>query len=237
MTKPPKPHILVVEDEEDILELVSYNLQKEGYQITRAMSGEKALQSVEDDPPQLILLDLMLPEIDGLEVCRRLKRDPATATIPIVMLTAKGEESDIIAGLEMGADDYITKPFSPRVLIARVRAVLRRQRRGMASEDAVLTFDELTIHPGRHEIVYRENAIDLTYSEFAILHLLARRPGWVFTRYRIVDAIRGEHYAVTERAVDVQIAGLRKKLGDAGEYIKTVRGVGYKFADQDAASA
>ena len=237
MTKPPKPHILVVEDEEDILELVSYNLQKEGYQITRAMSGEKALQSVEDDPPQLILLDLMLPEIDGLEVCRRLKRDPETGTIPIVMLTAKGEESDIIAGLEMGADDYVTKPFSPRVLIARVRAVLRRQRRGMASEDAVLTFDALTIHPGRHEIVYRGNVIDLTYSEFAILHLLARRPGWVFTRYRIVDAIRGEHYAVTERAVDVQIAGLRKKLGDAGEYIKTVRGVGYKFADQDAASA
>ena len=237
MTKPPKPHILVVEDEEDILELVSYNLQKEGYQITRAMSGEKALQSVEDDPPQMILLDLMLPEIDGLEVCRRLKRDPETGTIPIVMLTAKGEESDIIAGLEMGADDYVTKPFSPRVLIARVRAVLRRQRRGMASEDAVLTFDDLTIHPGRHEIVYRGNVIDLTYSEFAILHLLARRPGWVFTRYRIVDAIRGEHYAVTERAVDVQIAGLRKKLGDAGEYIKTVRGVGYKFADQDAASA
>ena len=237
MTKPPKPHILVVEDEEDILELVSYNLQKEGYQVTQAMSGEKALQSVDEDPPQLILLDLMLPEIDGLEVCRRLKRDPETATIPIVMLTAKGEESDIVAGLEMGADDYVTKPFSPRVLIARVRAVLRRQRRGMASEDAVLTFDELTIHPGRHEVVYQGNTIDLTNSEFAILHLLARRPGWVFTRYRIVDAIRGEHYAVTERAVDVQIAGLRKKLGDAVEYIKTVRGVGYKFTDQDAASA
>ena len=237
MTKPPKPHILVVEDEEDILELVSYNLQKEGYQVTQAMSGEKALQSVDEDPPQLILLDLMLPEIDGLEVCRRLKRDPETATIPIVMLTAKGEESDIVSGLEMGADDYVTKPFSPRVLIARVRAVLRRQRRGMASEDAILTFDKLTIHPGRHEVVYQGNVIDLTYSEFAILHLLARRPGWVFTRYRIVDAIRGEHYAVTERAVDVQIAGLRKKLGDAGDYIKTVRGVGYKFAEQDVASA
>jgi len=237
MTKAPKPHILVVEDEEDILELVSYNLNKEGYQVTRAMSGEKALQCVEEDPPQLILLDLMLPEIDGLEVCRRLKRDTETATIPVVMLTAKGEESDIIAGLEIGADDYITKPFSPRVLAARVRAVLRRNRRGMASEDAVLTFDDLTIHPGRHEVIYKNAIIDLTYSEFAILHLMARRPGWVFTRYRIVDAIRGEHYAVTERAVDVQIAGLRKKLGDAGEYIKTVRGVGYKFVDQDAAGA
>ncbi|HDP35118.1 MAG TPA: response regulator transcription factor [Candidatus Hydrogenedentes bacterium] len=237
MTKAPKTHILVVEDEEDILELVSYNLNKEGYQVTRAMSGEKALQCVDDDPPHLILLDLMLPELDGLEVCRRLKRDPETAVIPIVMLTAKGEESDIVAGLELGADDYVTKPFSPRVLVARIRAVLRRNRRGMANEDAILTFDDLTIHPGRHEVVYRGQTIDLTYSEFAILHLLARRPGWVFTRYRIVDAIRGEHYAVTERAVDVQIAGLRKKLGDAGDYIKTVRGVGYKFVEQDAAGA
>ena len=237
MSKTPKTHILVVEDEEDILELVSYNLNKEGYQVTRAMSGEKALQSVDDDPPNLILLDLMLPEIDGLEVCRRLKGDSETATIPIVMLTAKGEESDIVAGLELGADDYIAKPFSPKVLIARIRAVLRRNRRGMASEDAILTFEDLVIHPGRHEVVYQDNVIELTYSEFAILHLLARRPGWVFTRYRIVDAIRGEHYAVTERAVDVQIAGLRKKLGDAGEYIKTVRGVGYKFVDQDTASA
>ncbi len=233
MSKAPKPHILVVEDDEDILELVSYNLKKEGYQITRAMTGETALQCVEDESPHLILLDLMLPELDGLEVCRRLKRDPETASIPIVMLTAKGEESDIVAGLETGADDYITKPFSPRVLIARIRAVLRRHRRGMASEEAVLTFGDLTIHPGRHEVIYQDAAIDLTYSEFAILHLLARRPGWVFTRYRIVDAIRGEHYAVTERAVDVQIAGLRKKLGDAGEYIKTVRGVGYKFTEQD----
>jgi len=237
VTKAPKTHILVVEDEEDILELVSYNLNKEGYQVTRAMSGEKALQCVDDDPPHLILLDLMLPELDGLEVCRRLKRDPETAVIPIVMLTAKGEESDIVAGLELGADDYVTKPFSPRVLVARIRAVLRRNRRGMANEDAILTFDDLTIHPGRHEVVYRGQTIDLTYSEFAILHLLARRPGWVFTRYRIVDAIRGEHYAVTERAVDVQIAGLRKKLGDAGDYIKTVRGVGYKFVEQDAAGA
>ncbi|MCK5862362.1 MAG: response regulator transcription factor [Candidatus Hydrogenedentes bacterium] len=235
MTKSPKPHILVVEDEEDILELVSYNLKKEGYRVTRAMSGEKALQSVEDEPPQLILLDLMLPEIDGLEVCRRIKRNPETATIPIVMLTAKGEESDIVAGLEQGADDYITKPFSPRVLIARIHAVLRRNRRDMASEDAVLIFGDLSIHPGRHEVIYQDVLIDFTYSEFAILHLLARRPGWVFTRYRIVDAVRGEHYAVTERAVDVQIVGLRKKLGGAGKYIKTVRGVGYKFVDQDTA--
>ncbi len=231
MTRKTKPHVLVVEDDADILELVCYNLNKEGYQVTRAMTGEEALQRVEEDPPNLLLLDLMLPEIDGLEVCRRLKRDPDTAIIPVIMLTAKGEESDIVSGLELGADDYITKPFSPRVLMARVHAVLRRNRRGMASEDEVLTFDALTVHPGRHEVKYQGEVIPLTYSEFAILHLLARRPGWVFTRYRIVDAIRGEHYAVTERAVDVQIAGLRKKLGEAGEYVKTVRGVGYKFVD------
>ena len=231
MSRKAKTCILVVEDDEDILELVTYNLEKEGYRVVRAMTGEEALHCVEEEAPGLVLLDLMLPEIDGLEVCRRLKRDVETAAIPVVMLTAKGEESDIIAGLELGADDYITKPFSPRVLIARMRAVLRRNKRGMASEEEVLTYGGLSIPPGRHEVVYKGAPIDLTYSEFAILHLLARRPGWVFTRYRIVDAIRGEHYAVTERAVDVQIAGLRKKLGEAGEYVKTVRGVGYKFVD------
>lgn len=231
MSRKVKTRVLVVEDDEDILELVSYNLDKEGYQVIRAMTGEAALKCVDEEPPHLILLDLMLPEIDGLEVCRRLKREVETSEIPIMMLTAKGEESDIITGLELGADDYITKPFSPKVLIARVRTVLRRNKRGMATEEEVLTFNDLVIHPGRHEVTYKKAPIDLTYSEFAILHLLARRPGWVFTRYRIVDAIRGEHYAVTERAVDVQIAGLRKKLGDAGECIKTVRGVGYKFVD------
>lgn len=231
MNRKAKTRILVVEDDEDIMELVSYNLEKEGYQVVRAMTGEEALACVDEETPHLVLLDLMLPEIDGLEVCRRLKREEETSTVPIVILTAKGEEADIITGLESGADDYITKPFSPRVLVARVRAVLRRNKRGMATEEEVLVFNELMIHPGRREVFYRKTPIELTYSEFAILHLLARRPGWVFTRYRIVDAIRGEHYAVTERAVDVQIVGLRKKLGEAGDYIKTVRGVGYKFMD------
>lgn len=231
MVKNVKKRLLVVEDDEDILELVTYNLSKAGYDVVKAATGEAALKSVGEEVPDLILLDLMLPEIDGLEVCRTLKREPDYAMIPIVMLTAKGEETDIVAGLELGADDYITKPFSPRVLLARVQAVLRRQKRGMAAEDEVLSFDDLTIHPGRHEVVCKKKVIDLTYTEFAILHLLARRPGWVFTRYRIVDAVRGAHYAVTERAVDVQIVGLRKKLGKAGEYIKTVRGVGYKFSD------
>ncbi len=226
-----KSHVLVVEDDEDILELVSYNLKKEGYGVIRAMTGEEALKRVGEAIPDLVILDLMLPEIDGLEVCRRMKRDMETMRVPVVMLTAKGEESDIVAGLELGADDYITKPFSPRVLMARVRAALRRKDRGDADPDAVLHLHDVLIHPGRHEVTVAGQPVDLTYTEFAVLHLLARRPGWVFTRYQIVDTIRGEHYAVTERAVDVQIAGLRKKLGHAGDYIRTVRGVGYKFRE------
>lgn len=226
-----RTHVLVVEDDEDILELVSYNLRKEGHRVTQAATGEAALAAVCGETPDLILLDLMLPELDGLEVCRRLKEEPQNAGIPVVMLTAKGEEADIVAGLELGADDYITKPFSPKVLLARVRAVLRRRRLGSKEAGEVLTIHDMVIHPGRREVTVAGSHVDLTYTEFAVLHLLARRPGWVFTRYQIVDAIRGEHHAVTDRAVDVQIAGLRKKLGRAGEYVRTVRGVGYKFAD------
>ena len=227
-----KSHILVVEDEEDILELISYNLRREGYVVTRAASGESALHALrQGDLPDLVLLDLMLPGMDGFEICRRLKQETDTAACPVIMLTAKGEEADIITGLELGADDYITKPFSPRVLIARVRAVLRRKNRGAADADEIIHWQELVIHPGRREVVVDGQVIELTFTEFSLLHLLARRPGWVFTRYQIVDAIHGEHYAVTERAVDVQIVGLRKKLGSAGRYIQTVRGVGYKFKD------
>lgn len=227
-----KKKILVVEDDADILELVEYNLVKEGFLVERAMSGEAALRIAGSNGGlNLIVLDLMLPEIDGLEVCRRLKRDPACESIPIVMLTAKGEEADIVAGLELGADDYITKPFSPRVLMARIRAVLRRKEHGDLSEDETVSVHDLVIHPGRHEVLLGGKPLQLTFTEFRVLHLLARRPGWVYTRYQIVDAIRGEHYVVTERAVDVQIAGLRKKLGDAGSYIQTVRGVGYKFQE------
>lgn len=226
-----KTSVLVVEDEEDILELVAYNLRKEGYQVTCAKTGEEALRITRAEMPNLIVLDLMLPELDGLEVCRYLKRDTQTQHIPVVMLTAKGEESDIVAGLELGADDYVTKPFSPKVLMARIRAVLRRRQRGETGPDQTIAIHELVIHPGRREVLLDGQPLELTYTEFGVLHLLARRPGWVFTRYQIVDAIRGEHYAVTERAVDVQIAGLRKKLGAAGVYVKTVRGVGYKFQE------
>ena len=223
--------ILVVEDEEDILELIEFNLKKEGYHVATAMSGEKAIDLARKNPPQLILLDIMLPGMDGLEVCKLLKHDPATMQVPIVMLTAKGEESDIITGLEIGADDYMTKPFSPRVLVARVRNLLRRKKQEVTDPTATIKRDDLVIHPGRHEVTIKDKSIDLTFTEFKVLQVLAARPGWVFTRQQIVDAVRGEDYAVTDRSVDVQIVGLRRKLGNYGNYIETVRGVGYRFRE------
>lgn len=227
----PKEKILVVDDEEDILELVKYNLGREGFQITCAESGEKALKSTRHERPDLIVLDLMLSGIDGLEVARQLKQDLKTAGIPIVMLTAKGEEADIVTGLELGADDYITKPFSPRVLIARIKAVLRRQSMQLKDPDQILNIGNLTIDSGRRAVSAAGKNVDLTFSEFQILLYLAARPGWVFTRSQIVDAVRGDNYPVTDRSVDVQIAGLRKKLGLHGDYIETVRGVGYRFKE------
>lgn len=223
--------ILVIDDEEDILELVRYNLAREGYNVRLASSGEQALRMIRQEMPDLVLLDLMLPNIDGLEVCKRLKGDPDTASLPVVMLSAKGAESDVVTGLELGASDYITKPFSPRVLTARVRAVLRRNQAAELDSEEVITIHDLVIHPGRHEVTVAGKPVELTHTEFKVLHYLSRRPGWVFTRYQIVDAVHGVDHAVTERSVDVQIVGLRKKLGDAGEYIETVRGVGYRFKE------
>ena len=226
-----KEKILVVDDEEDILELVRYNLSREGYKVLCAASGEEGLKSARAENPDLIVLDLMLPGVDGLDVTRRLKGDDATRKIPIVMLTAKGEESDIITGLELGAEDYITKPFSARVLVARLRAVLRRDLKEVAEDKEVLRLHEITIHPGRHEVLVNDKPVQLTFTEFGILNFLVRRPGWVFTRNQIVDAVRGDDYYVTDRSVDVQIVGLRKKLGKAGRHIETVRGVGYRLKE------
>lgn len=226
-----KEQILVVDDEEDILELVSFSLRRERFEVRCAKSGEEALDKILKDPPDLILLDLMLPGMDGLEVARRLKGDPRTEKIPVIMLTAKGEEADIVVGLELGADDYITKPFSPRILIARVKAALRRRRAGSTREDSVITIRDMVIHPGRHEVLVQGNPAPLTSTEFHILNHLARRPGWVYTRSQIVDAVKGEDYPVTDRSVDVHIVGLRKKLGPAGAYIETVRGVGYRLKE------
>lgn len=227
----PKESILLVEDDEDILDLVRYNLEKEGFCVRGVSSGEEALEAARSRAPDLVVLDLMLPGVDGLEVCRRLKADPLLRHIPVVMLTAKGEEADVVAGLELGADDYVVKPFSMRVLLARIGAVLRRRARVEPGEEDVVRIRDLVIHPGRHEVLLGGEPVSLTLSEFRILHLLARRPGWVFTRYQIVDAVHGEDHPVTDRSVDVQIAGLRKKLGRAGRYIETVRGVGYRFKE------
>lgn len=224
-------YILVVEDEDEILELLRYNLERAGYRVRGAQSGEAALQAAGDDPPDLVLLDLMLPAMDGFEVCKRLKGDVRTRHVPVLMLTARGEDADIVAGLELGADDYLTKPFSPRVLLARIKAVLRRQTEDQAETDEPLTVGDLRIHPGRHEVTLRKRPVELTVTEFRVLSLLARHPGWVYTRQQIVDAVRGAEYAVTDRSVDVQIAGLRRKLGAYGDSIQTVRGVGYRFRD------
>jgi len=226
-----RDQILVVDDEEDILELVRFNLSKEGYQVICAATGEKAVEIARAELPDLMVLDLMLPGMDGLEVTKFLKNNPETQHIPIVMLTAKGEESDVVTGLELGADDYVAKPFSPRILLARMKAVLRRKATESDNGSEVVKIHNLIIHPGRREVRVDGKPVDLTFTEFGILRYLVRRPGWVFTRSQIVDAVRGTDYFVTDRSVDVQIVGLRKKLGSAGKYVETVRGVGYRFKE------
>ncbi|MBF0117504.1 MAG: response regulator transcription factor [Desulfobacterales bacterium] len=227
-----KEKILIVDDEEDILELVKFNLIREGYSVIEALSGEQALQIIMSDPVDLIILDLMLPSIDGLEVTKRLKQTPQNKAIPIIMLTAKGEDSDIVKGLELGADDYITKPFSPKVIIARVKAVLRRTKTKEIIANDIIKIHNLAINKGKKIVSSGDKQIDLTYSEFHILVHLASHPGWVFTRSQIVDIVHGEDYPVTNRSVDVQIVSLRKKLGDLGYYIETVRGIGYRFKER-----
>ncbi len=224
-------NILIVEDEEDIAELLEYNLTRQGYDPEAVDSGEEGLRVCRETMPDLLILDLMLPKLSGLEVCRQLKADPTTAGVPIIMLTAKGEEEDIIAGFEAGADDYVTKPFRPKVLLARVKALLRRGSPSRKKHDDEMEFESIRIHLGRHEVFSDGHKVELTHTEFRILQFLASRPGWVFTRRQIVKSVHGEDYPVTSRSVDVQVAALRRKMGISGEHIKTVRGVGYKMGD------
>ena len=227
-------NILVVEDDLDIRELISFNLANEGHQVFEANDGEVGIDKARDNNPDLILLDLMLPGIQGLDVCRIIKSDQETKEIPIIMVTALGQEEDIVKGLETGADDYITKPFSIKVLIARVNAVLKRSIEVGEDKSKDILINGINIKTRSREVRVNENLInDLTFSEFQILYLLAGHPGWVFTRYQIIDKIRGDNYPVTDRSVDFQIVGLRKKLGDAGKLIKTVRGVGYRFTPDE----
>lgn len=228
----PKEQIWIVEDEEEIRELIRYNLVREGYGTKEFSTGEKFLEKLNGSRPDLVLLDLMLPGVDGLEICRRLKGKPDTASIPVVMVTAKGEESDVVAGLELGAEDYVTKPFRPKVLVARVRNVLRRRGGQTPVEEATLRLGDLAVDPGRFEVRVKGKPVELTRTEFRILHFLARRPGWVFTRYQIVDGVQGKDYPVTDRSVDVHVVGLRRKLGPFGKRIETVRGVGYRMKEE-----
>ncbi len=227
-----RKHILVAEDDETILELIRYNLEKSGYRVSCYASGEKVLLNAGLYKPDLVLLDILLPGIDGIQVCRHLRAEEQTRNIPIIMVTAKSEEPDVLEGLEAGADDYITKPFSPRVLLARVRAVLRRGGGGGGTgAERPVRSAGLTVDPQRHLVILHGKRVDLTVTEFRILYLLAGRPGQVFTRLQIVEAVRGGDYHVTDRAVDVAIFGLRRKLGEYGRYVETVRGVGYRFSE------
>lgn len=226
--------ILLVEDEQDLMELLSYNLSREGFQVETAMSGEDGLKKVREmgSKVDLVLLDLMLPGIDGLEVCRALKSRELTQAIPVIMLTAKGEEADIVKGLEVGADDYITKPFSPRVLMARISAVLRRADREQSQGGgSIMEVGQVAIDLERHEVTAKGDPVALTATEFKLLSLLASKAGRVFTRQQIIESIHEGYAAVTDRSVDVQVVSLRRKLGETGRNIETVRGVGYRFRD------
>ena len=229
-----KIKILVVEDEAPIQELLQFNLERSKYRVKVVDSGEEALTVAGQYRPDLILLDIMLPGADGLEVCKNLKSNPKTERIPIIMMTALCEEADIVNGLELGADDYITKPFSPRVLLGRVKAALRRIETAMPeASDELIKARNITIDVARHKVEADGKEVELTFTEFKVLQLLASQPGRVFTRYQIVDAVHGDDYPVTDRSVDVQIVGLRKKLGEAGTCIETVRGIGYRFKEDD----
>ena len=230
-----KLNVLVVEDEADIQQLVSYNLIRAGFHVTCADTGEEALERLRTEDVDCVLLDLMLPGMSGIEVCQSMRKVESSArkSIPVIMLTAKGEEEDMVAGFECGADDYITKPFSPKVLIARIKAVVKRSVADQSEDEqtrkSVISVDGLQIDKGRHEVSVDGEEVKLTTTEFGILSLLAGKPGWVFTRQQIIDAVRGYDFLITPRAIDVQIFGLRKKMGEYGRMIETVRGIGYRY--------
>lgn len=228
-----RKRILAVDDEEDILNILRYNLKREGYIVNTVGSGEDCIEKAVELLPDLILLDLMLPGIDGLSACRRLKANKKTQHIPIIMLTAKGDESDIVTGLELGADDYITKPFSSKVVSARIKTALRRTDTSKLNEtNEIIKHGGVVINTTTRLVSINGKELKLTYSEFEVLKLLLSHPGWVYTRSQIVNEIKGDDYPVTERAIDVQIVGLRKKLGEFSSLIETIRGVGYRFIDK-----
>jgi two-component system, OmpR family, alkaline phosphatase synthesis response regulator PhoP len=228
--------ILVIEDEIDILEVLEYNLTHEGYNVLKTLHGETGLMLARERDPDLILLDLMLPGVNGIEVCRRLKQDPITRDIPIIMLTAKNQESDVVVGLGVGADDYIAKPFKPRELLARVAAVLRRSpKKGEVRTDDRIAVNGIVVDALRHEVLVEGSAINLTASEFRIFQLLASQPGRVFTRDQIASRAMGQVLHPSDRNIDVHMKTIRRKLGERADLIETVRGVGYRFSDRPRA--
>jgi two-component system, OmpR family, alkaline phosphatase synthesis response regulator PhoP len=229
-----KASVLVVEDDPEIRELLAFSLSKEGWRLAFASDGEEGLRLLGEADPDCVVLDIMLPGIDGLEVLRALKSDPSRRRLPVIMTTAKGEESDVVAGLELGADDYVVKPYSPKVLAARIRAALRRTAEAAdpaSKAGAVVSLGPIKLDAGRREVRSGDRVVSLSATEFSILEFLLRNPGWVFSRAQIIDAIKGKDYPVTDRAVDVQILALRRKLGEAGDLIETVRGFGYRMKD------
>ncbi len=223
--------IVVIEDEPDIVEVISYNLKNEGYRVLSVDRGDEGINLIRDQSPSLVILDLMLPGMDGFSVCQQLKSDPIVRDIPIIITSAKSEESDIVIGLELGADDYLTKPFSPRELLARVKAVLRRGPVKANESGERIVLQNLIIDVARHEVRVNHMAVDLTATEFKILHQMATQPGRVFTREQLLNRVVGMGVVVIERNIDVHIRSVRKKLGDAAQLIQTIRGVGYRVVD------
>ena len=231
--------IAIVEDEPDIAELIRFHVDREGYQARVYSSGKVALDQIQRDPPRLVILDLMLPDLDGLEICRQLKWSEQTRSVPILIASAKGEEADVVTGLELGAEDYVIKPFSPKVLMARLRNILRRtdEAQGASAQDRrriALAEGELQIDLDRHAVIVHGKAIELTRSEFAILQCLASRRGFVRTRDQIIASVHGQNAVLTGRTVDVHVTAIRRKLGDLAPMIQTVRGVGYRLDELPA---
>jgi two-component system, OmpR family, alkaline phosphatase synthesis response regulator PhoP len=227
-----KATVLIIEDDPDIRELLTFSLAKEGWSLCMAADGEEGLAALPAANPDCIVLDIMLPGIDGLEVLRTLKSNPQRKRLPVIMTTARGEESDVVAGLELGAEDYIVKPYSPKVLAARIRAALRRTvdlPSHPSRAEAAIAAGDIRLDSARHEVLVKGRKVELSATEFAVLEFFLRNPGWVFSRSQIIDAVKGKDYSVTDRAVDVQILALRRKLGECGSDIETVRGVGYRI--------
>lgn len=227
-----KENILIVEDEKDIAEMIRYNLEKEGYKVSVASKGSMALELLEENSPDLVILDIMLPDIDGFEVCRKMRSEPATSAVPVIFLSAKSQEMDKVVGLELGADDYMTKPFSPRELIARIKAVLRRKAVVPAAEK-LLSSGDIVIDVEKHKVKAFGKSVELTPTEFSILEYMYARPGRVLSREKLLNGVFGYDSSVYDRTVDAHIKSLRKKLGKAKNYIETVRGIGYRFKEDE----